>query len=62
MMLCEEQIEEEYIKSAQAIHYGTLSMTHEGVRKATYKAIEIARKNGLLISFDPNLDLLYGKL
>lgn len=55
MMLCEEQIEEEYIKSAQAIHYGTLSMTHEGVRKATYKAIEIARKNGLLISFDPNL-------
>ena len=55
MMLCEEQIEEEYIKSAQAIHYGTLSMTHEGVRKATYKVIEIARKNGLLISFDPNL-------
>ena len=55
MMLCEERIEEEYIKSAQAIHYGTLSMTHEGVRKATYKAIEIARKNGLLISFDPNL-------
>lgn len=55
MMLCEEQIEEEYIKSAKAFHYGTLSMTHEGVRKATYKAIEIAKENGLLISFDPNL-------
>ncbi len=55
MMLREHQIDEEYIKSAKAFHYGTLSMTHEGVRKATYKAIEIARENGLLISFDPNL-------
>lgn len=55
MMLCEEQIDEEYIKSAKAFHYGTLSMTHEGVRKATYKALDIAREAGLLISFDPNL-------
>lgn len=55
MMLREDQVDEEYIKSARAFHYGTLSMTHVGVRKATYKAIEIARENGLLISFDPNL-------
>lgn len=55
MMLREEQIEEEYIKSARAFHYGTLSMTHEGVRKATYKAIDIAKEAGLIISFDPNL-------
>lgn len=30
-------------------------MTHEGVRKATYKAINVAKEAGLLISFDPNL-------
>ncbi len=30
-------------------------MTDEGVRKATKKAINCAKKNGLLISFDPNL-------
>jgi fructokinase len=30
-------------------------MTHEGVRKATLKAIEVAKANGALISFDPNL-------
>lgn len=55
MMLNEDQIDEAYIASARAFHYGTLSMTHEGVRKATRKAIDVARKAGLLISFDPNL-------
>ena len=55
MMLNEDQIDEAYITSARAFHYGTLSMTHEGVRKATRKAIDIAKKAGLLISFDPNL-------
>ena len=55
MMLAEEQIDEEYIKSAKAFHFGTLSMTHEGVRKATKKAIATAKEAGLLISFDPNL-------
>lgn len=55
MMLAEEQIDEEYIKSAKAFHFGTLSMTHEGVRKATKKAIATAKEASLLISFDPNL-------
>lgn len=55
MMLQEDQIDEAYIQSAKAFHYGTLSMTHEGVRKATYKAINVAKEAGLLISFDPNL-------
>ena len=55
MMLSSEQIDEDYIKSAKAFHYGTLSMTHENVREATYKAIKIAKDAGLIISFDPNL-------
>ena len=44
MMLNEDQIDEEYIASARAFHYGTLSMTHEGVRNATRKAIDVAKK------------------
>ncbi len=30
-------------------------MTHEGVCRATEKAVNIAKENGVLVSFDPNL-------
>ena len=30
-------------------------MTHEGVRKATKKAVHLAKESGAVISFDPNL-------
>ena len=55
MMLSEDEIDENLIKAAKIFHFGTLSMTHEGVRKATQKALKIAKENGVLISFDPNL-------
>ncbi|MBU3840389.1 MAG: carbohydrate kinase [Candidatus Ruminococcus intestinipullorum] len=55
MMLTEDEVEEEFIKQAKIFHFGTLSMTHEGVRKATKKAIKIAKEAGIFISFDPNL-------
>ena len=55
MMLNEDEIDEESIKNSKIFHFGTLSMTHEGVRKATKKAVEIAERNNVLISFDPNL-------
>lgn len=55
MMLSEEDLREDIIKSSKIFHFGTLSMTHEGCRKATKKAIDIAKASGALISFDPNL-------
>lgn len=55
MMLTEDEISEELIKSAKIFHFGTLSMTDEGVRMATKKAVQYAKDYGLLISFDPNL-------
>lgn len=55
MMLTEDEIDPEFLKQTKLFHFGTLSMTHEGVRKATKKALDIAKENGLLISFDPNL-------
>ncbi|MBR2047166.1 MAG: carbohydrate kinase [Oscillospiraceae bacterium] len=55
MMLTEEELPLDMIANCRIFHFGTLSMTHEGVRKATLKAIETAKANGALISFDPNL-------
>lgn len=55
MMLTEEEIDPSFVQSARIFHFGTLSMTHEGVRKATKKAVKAAKENGCLISFDPNL-------
>lgn len=55
MMLKESEVKEELIKESKLFHFGTLSMTHEEVRRATKKAIQIAEEAGNIISFDPNL-------
>ena len=55
MMLKASELKEELIADTKIFHYGTLSMTHEGVREATKKAIAIAKENGAILSFDPNL-------
>ena len=55
MMLNENDIDEELIKGSKIFHFGSLSMTNEVCERATKKAVEIAEKEGCLISFDPNL-------
>lgn len=55
MMLREEELQTDIIGNAEIFHFGTLSLTHETVRKATKKAVETAKQSGALISFDPNL-------
>lgn len=55
MMLKASELKEELIADTKIFHYGTLSMTHEGVREATKKAIAIAKESGAILSFDPNL-------
>jgi len=55
MMLRADEVLPEAITSARIFHFGTLSMTHEGVRAATKKALQIAKENNVFISFDPNL-------
>ena len=54
MMLKESDIDYSLIDEAKIFHFGTLSMTHEGVCEATKKAVAHAKEKGLLISFDPN--------
>lgn len=55
MMLTKDEVPEKLISSSRVLHFGTLSMTHEGVRAATKKAVQIARKSDCMVSFDPNL-------
>ena len=55
MMLREDELPLDEIAQSRVFHFGTLSMTHQGVRQATCKAIGSAKAGGALISFDPNL-------
>ena len=55
MMLGEEELHLELLADTRLFHFGTLSMTHEKVQRATKKAVAAAKENGALISFDPNL-------
>ena len=48
MMLTADEVNPEFVKDTKIFHFGTLSMTHDGVREAT-------KENGCLVSFDPNL-------
>ena len=54
MMLTKDEIDYSQIDEAKIFHFGTLSMTHEGVREATKQAVSHAKEKGLLLSFDPN--------
>lgn len=55
MMLRADELQEDLLKDTRLFHFGTLSMTHDGVKEATKKAVAIAKEAGALISFDPNL-------
>ncbi len=55
MMLTEDEVDPAFIAQTKLFHFGTLSMTHDGVRAATKKAVQAAKDAGCLVSFDPNL-------
>ena len=55
MMLRADEIREDLIAGSRFFHFGLLSMTHSSVRDATRFALELAKKHGCIISFDPNL-------
>ena len=43
------------IDEARVFHFGTLSLTDEPARSATYRAVDYAKSRGKLITYDPNL-------
>ena len=57
MMLTADEVNPEVVKDTKVFHFGTLSMTDEpvNVRRATKKAVAIAKQAGAIISFDPNI-------
>lgn len=56
-LLSEDDIKQEMFKEYGILHFGTISMIDEITKKATLKAINIAKNEGMIISFDPNLRL-----
>lgn len=55
MTLREDEINASLIADTKVFHFGTLSLTDEPVISATKKAVTIAKENGAIITFDPNL-------
>ena len=53
--LTPDEVDEALFPGSKVFHFGTLSLTDEPAASATRRAIELARKHGLLISLDPNL-------
>ena len=50
-----EDLDLRLIDEAKVFHFGTLSLTDEPARSATYRAVEYAKSRGKLITCDPNL-------
>ncbi len=53
--LCFDELNLKLIDDAKIFHFGTLSLTDEPAKEATYKALEYAKSKGKLITYDPNL-------
>ncbi|WP_291637701.1 sugar kinase [Clostridium sp.] len=56
--LKQEELDASYIKDAKILHItGITPALSESCRKTVFKAIEIAKENNVLVSFDPNIRL-----
>jgi fructokinase len=63
MMLRSDELDEEMITNCRIFHFGSLSMTNEPCRTATKRALKIAERYGVILSFDPNLrEMLWNSL
>lgn len=55
MLLSPEQIDKKWFENAYAFHFCSVGLGDFPMKDAHIKAIEIAQKSNMLISFDPNL-------
>jgi fructokinase len=55
MLLRPEEIDEAIIASGKVFHFGSITRIVEPSKSATLRALQIAKENGLLVSYDPNL-------
>jgi fructokinase len=57
VLLTADDLPQDWLRRIKYLHVGGVSLTRNPSRQATFRAIEIARKNGAIITFDPNLRL-----
>jgi fructokinase len=56
-LLHEKDLKDEAFKRACMLHFGSMSLIAEPAKTATRKAVERAKQNKMLISYDPNVRL-----
>ena len=56
--LSPDEINIDYVQSAELFHYGSVSLSHLPSREATLHAIQSAKAGGARLSYDPNLRLM----
>lgn len=49
-----EEVAEASIAQSRIFHIGSLSLTADPAKSATYRALELAKEHGCIISYDPN--------
>ncbi|XP_050203610.1 probable fructokinase-7 [Mercurialis annua] len=57
MLLKETELDQNLINKASVFHYGSISLIHEPCKSAHLAALDIAKKAGCILSYDPNLRL-----
>lgn len=57
MLLTEEDIKEECLKDCHTLHFCSVDLIEAPIKYAHKKAINIAKQNGSIVSFDPNVRL-----
>ncbi|MFC3884087.1 aminoimidazole riboside kinase [Bacillus songklensis] len=55
--LNEEDVKEEMFTEHKILHFGSISMISEPSKSATRKAVKLAKKHDMIVSYDPNLRL-----
>ncbi|MGX1982132.1 aminoimidazole riboside kinase [Thermolongibacillus altinsuensis] len=53
----ENEIDESIFHQHKILHIGSISLISEPARSATKKAVSLAKENGMIVSYDPNLRL-----
>ncbi len=54
VMYSADELDAELLRDTKIFHFGSLSLTTEPVRSATFEAIKLAKESGAKISYDPN--------
>lgn len=49
-----EELDEDLLSNCKIFHFGSLSLTDHPAKEATIAAVEMAKKAGAIISYDPN--------